>query len=159
MLVAALLLAASVSASANERLVLTALPFGQTRIQFQFSSTGDISSSHFAHLPRTLITLLGKYNVDELHLSLSRGRYDYQRWGNAPKNHPNLGNGALVTAWISPDHTRSVLEHWKGFVQGLGGLYCASLGSLADQGIQPAFALHPQGNGTHNARVRVSIHS
>jgi len=57
-----------------------------------------------SHLfPRGLGEIIGRHNVDELHVTLTEGLWNYQKWG-----YPfhDAGPGAEVIAWFNKDITK-----------------------------------------------------
>lgn len=91
----------------TENLVLEPLPHNSLLASFNFrvrthrdSQTSLISSTHYAHLPRSLGQILSYTNTHELHLRLTQGRWD-EDWGNLPSNGEKAGGtGMEIWAWI-----------------------------------------------------------
>ena len=50
--------------------------------------------------PMALAEIVGYYNVQELHLSLTKGKWRTARWGYPPLSSPP---GAEFWAWFLPD--------------------------------------------------------
>lgn len=58
-----------------------------------------IIAVHHSHLfPRGLAVLIARHDVDELHISLTAGLWNYQKWGY-PVN--DAGPGAEIWAWFN----------------------------------------------------------
>jgi len=58
---------------------------------------------HLHLFPRGLGEIIGRHNVDELHVTLTEGLWNYQKWG-----YPfhDAGPGAEVTVWFNRDITK-----------------------------------------------------
>ena len=66
-----------------------------------------ISSTHYAHLPRSLGQILSNTHTHELHLRLTQGRWD-EDWGGLPsKGDMAGGTGMEIWAWIDDDGTNT----------------------------------------------------
>lgn len=60
-------------------------------------------AKHYNILPKPIIQILKKYDVDEFHLSISRGIWD-ERWGS---NFISVSpSGAELWAWFGSQTTR-----------------------------------------------------
>ncbi|KAN0061129.1 Subunit of the glycosylphosphatidylinositol transamidase complex-like protein [Thecaphora frezii] len=67
----------------DEHLLLRPLPDGRLQTSFDFTLTSDSDSHHhFGLLPRPLLQVVQAYDVDEVHLSLNSGRWEYGKWGS-----------------------------------------------------------------------------
>jgi len=99
-----------VLAQYTENLVLESLPHNSLLASFNFrvrshrdSETSLISSTHYAHLPRSLGQILANTNTHELHLRLTQGRWD-EDWGTLPSNGTMAGGtGMEIWAWIDDE--------------------------------------------------------
>jgi GPI-anchor transamidase subunit T len=91
----------------TENLFLEPLPHNSLLASFNFrirsprdSETSLISSTHYAHLPRSLGQILSNTNTHELHLRLTQGQWD-EDWGGLPsKGELAGGTGMEIWAWI-----------------------------------------------------------
>ncbi|KAF8549084.1 Gpi16 subunit, GPI transamidase component [Imleria badia] len=91
----------------------------------------ETSAQHYTFFPLTLGQILREYAVTELHLSLNAGKWNYDGWGYP--DHPSVGTGAELWAWMADGGPLSVDERWIGLRNALAGLFCASIGSLDDR--------------------------
>ena len=106
----ALAVSSSTSSSAGlytENLLLSPLSHNSLLASFNFrvrshrdSQKSLISSTHYAHLPRSLGQILSNTHTHELHLRLTQGRWD-EDWGVLPSNGEMAGGtGMEIWAWI-----------------------------------------------------------
>lgn len=101
-----------------------------------------ISVDHAKFAPRSLGEVISRFQVEELHLTLSEGQWRHDQWG-----YPVLdaAPGAELYAWFAPEVT-DVDTQWRQLTAALAGLFCASLNFIDDQNtITPQMALHPTG--------------
>ncbi|CAH8445613.1 unnamed protein product [Schistosoma rodhaini] len=114
----------------DEELLIKDLGHGYTAFHFNFAATTSESvfhSKHYNILPKSIIQIFEKYNVDEFHLSISRGIWD-ERWGS---NFVSVSpSGAELWAWFG-NQTISVDQSWFKLTHALSGLFCASLNRLS----------------------------
>lgn len=63
-------------------------------------------------LPRSLTAIIRAYDVEEVHLSLTSGRWDYARWGE-PIGH-GAPSGGEIYAWLSnyETDTTEYVDNW-----------------------------------------------
>jgi GPI-anchor transamidase subunit T len=102
-----------------ENLRLEPLPHNLLLASFNFhvrshrdSEKSLISSTHYAHLPRSLGQILSNTHTHELHLRLTQGRWD-EEWGSLPSRGEKAGGtGMEIWAWIEDDqvHTYTLLR-------------------------------------------------
>ncbi|XP_025991634.1 GPI transamidase component PIG-T [Solenopsis invicta] len=131
----------------DEELMLKPLSNNHVYAYFQFSTIWETANSvealQHSHLfPRGLGEIIGRHNVDELHVTLTEGLWNYQKWG-----YPfhDAGPGAEVTAWFNKNIT-NIDEEWKGLTNALAGLLCASLNFVdASNSMSPEFTFRPTG--------------
>ena len=105
----------------TENLVLESLPHNSLLASFNFrvrshrdSDKTLISSTHYAHLPRSLGQILANTNTHELHLRLTQGRWD-DDWGSLPSNGEMAGGtGMEIWAWIDAEDADKYLNTWQG---------------------------------------------
>lgn len=139
-------------ASFNEKLIVKPFLDGKVLLHFQFSTIdghqdhqGDEEEQqssqtekkrrHYTLLPKMLGQIVDKYHVNEMQLSLTQGRWQYDKWGVAYAPAPV---GAELITWFSPQSANNattsssddVEQNWKGLVNALSGLFCASLNFL-----------------------------
>ena len=124
----------------TEELDLQVLPDGHVYAGFRFGMHAPARSADFRVLPKPLMQILHHFSVEELHLSLTRGRWNYPQWGAAGLQ-PHPFGLLLAVNFYKHDHRREgwphngtlhgdVEEQWKGLVHALAGLFCASVNFL-----------------------------
>ncbi|KAJ8683044.1 hypothetical protein QAD02_018836 [Eretmocerus hayati] len=131
----------------DEELVLKPLPNGYVYAYFQFTTIweaqNDADTLKHTHLfPRGLAEIIGRHHVDELHVSLTEGFWNYERFG-----YPfhSAGPGAEIYAWFNKK-VRNVDQEWKGLTNALSGLLCASLNFVSSSNsLSPEFSFRPTG--------------
>lgn len=103
-----------------------------------------------SHLsPRSLGEIISRFQVEELHLTLTEGQWRHHQWG-----YPVLdaAPGAELYAWFSPD-VRDIDTQWRKLSATLSGLFCASLNFIDNfNTVVPQMTLWPSGafKNTHN---------
>ena len=107
-------------------------------------------------------TVLSESGFEELELWFGRGRWNARRWGAPPVTAKPIG--AEVWATWAKNKTRDAdasqvdpsLGGWKKAVKSLGGVFCASLSTLAESSAltQPVLAFQ-EWDGAKTARARV----
>ena len=141
----------------SEELVLRPLWDGSVLAQFTFTTHLDhsdrsslgfksgsdslVSSAAYDLFPKPVSQIVSKHSLVELHVSLTRGRWLYDRWGEPLEATPT---GAEVVAWqhVSPysqtvkansNGSDTELEdgEWSRLSHSLAGLLCASLNTMA----------------------------
>lgn len=133
--------------SFSEELLLKPLPSGHVYSYFQFTtlwdSNFDINEFDHCHLfPRPLGEVVGRFNLQELHISLTEGLWRHESWGYPVIDAPP---GAEVWAWFKPD-TADVNSNWKELTAALSGLLCASLNFIdASNSISPEISFRLTG--------------
>lgn len=86
--------------------------------------------------------IISRYQVDELHLTLTEGQWKHNQWG-----YPVLdaAPGAELYAWFNQD-VIDVDTQWKKLSSTLSGLFCASLNFIENfNTITPKMSLWPTG--------------
>jgi len=94
----------------TENLSLEPLPHNSLLASFNFQVRSQrdkektlISSTHYAHLPRSLGQILATTHTHELHLRLTQGRWD-EDWGSLPSDGELAGGtGMEIWAWIDDE--------------------------------------------------------
>lgn len=96
-----------------------------------------------SHLsPRSLGEIISRFQVEELHLTLTEGQWRHHQWG-----YPVLdaAPGAELYAWFSPD-VQDIDTQWRKLSATLSGLFCASLNFIDNfNTVVPQMALWPSG--------------
>ncbi|CAH1395371.1 unnamed protein product [Nezara viridula] len=114
---------------------------------FQFTTIWEtpFKNDLFDHchlFPRPMGEIIQRHNVQELHLSLTKGIWRYNAWGYPVKSAPP---GAEVWAWFKPN-TTNIDAKWRELTGALSGLLCASLNFIDSQNtISPRISLRPEG--------------
>ncbi|KAI9333895.1 GPI transamidase component PIG-T [Pilaira anomala] len=113
----------------NEELSLRDLPDGKLLAHFQFTTRVKANTQANAPLldyglyPKAVGEILQSYNVREMHLTFTQGRWNYEEWGYPP----TLSAGTGVELWAWMKDSKNIDEHWKSLTNTLSGLFCASL--------------------------------
>lgn len=92
--------------------------------------------------PRSLTEIISRFQIDELHFTLTEGQWRHDQWG-----YPVLdaAPGAELYAWFSPV-VSDVDKQWKKLSATLSGLFCASLNFIENfNTVTPKMALWPTG--------------
>ncbi|KAK0176504.1 hypothetical protein PV328_000635 [Microctonus aethiopoides] len=133
--------------SFDEELLVKPLANGHIYAYFQFTTLWHIPKEpellHHSHLfPRGLAVLIARHNVDELHISLTAGLWNYRKWGYPVHD---AAPGAEIWAWFNED-VQDVDQAWKGLTNALSGLLCASLNFVdPTNSLSPEFSFRPTG--------------
>ncbi|XP_043600015.1 GPI transamidase component PIG-T isoform X1 [Bombus pyrosoma] len=136
----------------DEELMLKPLPSNHVYAYFQFTTvwetTKDITTFQHSHLfPRGLGEIISRHNVNELHLTLTKGLWNYQKWGYP---YHDAGPGAEIYSWFHKD-VNNVDDEWKGLTNALAGLFCASLNFVNPaNSMSPEFTFRPTGVVDHS---------
>ncbi|XP_071863656.1 phosphatidylinositol glycan anchor biosynthesis class T [Bombus fervidus] len=136
----------------DEELMLKPLPSSHVYAYFQFTTvwetTKDITTFQHSHLfPRGLGEIISRHNVNELHLTLTKGLWNYQKWGYP---YHDAGPGAEIYSWFHKD-VNNVDDEWKGLTNALAGLFCASLNFVNPaNSMSPEFTFRPTGVVDHS---------
>ncbi|KAI8927620.1 GPI transamidase component PIG-T [Entophlyctis helioformis] len=126
-------------------LALTQMPDGKVLAEFTFRRTVRTSkhgeAHHYALLPRSIGEVFHNFDVRELHLTFTQGRWSYDRWGHSDLTAPS---GVELWTWFN---STDVDAKWKGLTNALAGLFCASLNFL-DQTVTsvPLLSFAPEGS-------------
>ncbi|XP_037500042.1 GPI transamidase component PIG-T [Rhipicephalus sanguineus] len=135
------------SDSFTEELFVKPLSSGHVYSYFLFTTRWNIDRAkqtfqHFRLFPLSLGEIVSQQHVQELHLSLTQGRWQHLKWGYPFQEAPP---GAHLWAWFVPD-TSSVSSAWKNLTNALSGQLCASLNFVDDTvTVSPKRSFRPQG--------------
>lgn len=127
---------------------------------FQFSTVWETPLKEYTfdhcHLfPRPMGEIIQRHNVQELHISLTKGLWRYDAWGYPVKAAPP---GAELWTWFKPN-TSNIDTKWRELTGALSGLLCASLNFIDQQNtISPRISLHPEGIDLKNAHADPENH-
>lgn len=132
----------------HEKLLIKPLQSGNVYTAFQFTvekETGDDYDSSFHHyhlFPRSLGETLYRYQVQELHFSLTYGLWRYEKWGYPQRSAPP---GAEIWAHFK-GNVSEVSSNWKKLTNILSGQFCASLNFIDETNTaMPKFSFRPEG--------------
>ncbi|KAG0363689.1 GPI transamidase component PIG-T [Gamsiella multidivaricata] len=140
----------------HEQLVLKPLNDGSVYSHFQFTThigtmmdeehfDGAASNifTHYNLFPRSIGQILHSFDVEELHLTFTQGRWQYSDWGYPLA--PSAGTGVELWAWLN-DEKQQTDANWKGLTNTLSGLFCASLNFIDDTiSIEPKLSFRNEG--------------
>uniref|UniRef100_A0A0K8R397 Putative gpi transamid n=1 Tax=Ixodes ricinus TaxID=34613 RepID=A0A0K8R397_IXORI len=133
--------------SFTEELFIKPLSSGHVYNYFLFTTRWKIESDketfqHFRLFPLSLGEIVSQKHVQELHLALTQGRWQHQKWGYPFQEAPP---GAHLWAWFNDD-VSSVDSAWKDLTHSLSGQLCASLNFIDDTvTVSPKRSFRPQG--------------
>ncbi|XP_069677490.1 GPI transamidase component PIG-T isoform X2 [Periplaneta americana] len=131
----------------DEELLLKPLPSGHVYAYFQFTTLWDVqfeaSSFQHCHLfPRALGEIISRYNVQELHISLTEGLWRHETWGYPVHD---AAPGAELWTWFK-EGTENIDKKWKELTGALSGLLCVSLNFIdTSNSLNPEFTFQPTG--------------
>ncbi|KAI8082676.1 GPI transamidase component PIG-T [Gilbertella persicaria] len=118
-----------ISEEYNEDLTLRNLPDGKLLAHFEFNTRVNAHTQSNAPLldyglyPKAIGEVLQSFNVREMHLSFTQGRWNYEEWEYPPTL--SAGTGVELWAWLKD--TQDIDDQWKSLTNTLSGLFCASL--------------------------------
>lgn len=98
--------------------------------------------NHTRIFPRAVGELIQRYELQELHVSLTGGLWRYEQWG-----YPVVDSapGAELWAWFRPG-TVDIDRKWKLLANSLSGLLCASINFIDGfNTISPKYTFQPRG--------------
>ncbi|CAH0405472.1 unnamed protein product [Chilo suppressalis] len=134
-----------------EEIFIKPLPPTHLYSYFQFITLVDTESFVHSNLaPRSIGEVISRFQVDELHMTLTEGQWRHSQWG-----YPVLdaAPGAELYAWFNPEVKDIDLE-WRKLSATLSGLFCASLNFIDSfNTITPQMALWPTGAVKSNLNV------
>ncbi|CAK1544614.1 unnamed protein product [Leptosia nina] len=127
----------------KEEIYIKPLPPMHLYTYFQFITL--ITGSNYEHsylAPRSITEIMTRFQVEELHLTLTEGQWRHKQWGYPVTD---AAPGAELYAWFSPSVT-NIDKQWKKLSSTLSGLFCASLNFIDGHNtITPKMALSPLG--------------
>lgn len=131
----------------HEELYMKPLPSGHVYSYFQFTTiwntSFEINTFDHCHLfPRSLGEIVGRYNVQELHISLTGGLWKHEFWG-----YPIIDAPPGAESWVWFKHgTSDIDQKWKELNGALSGLLCASLNFIdGSNSMSPELSFRPTG--------------
>ncbi|KAI9029647.1 GPI transamidase component PIG-T [Phycomyces nitens] len=148
----------------DEELTLTPLLDGKLLAHFEFTTNVQLHTDHNAQLldyglfPKAIGQVLQEYDVREMHLTFTQGRWNYDEWGYPPEQ--SAGTGVELWAWMR--NSDRINENWRSLTNVLSGLFCASL-NFIDETLttQPRMSFLPQplSQGNHKDQMRIQADS
>ena len=128
------------AASFTEDLLLSPLEDGRVLAEFHFETTGALDPSNFYLFPKPMGQILHRFGVEEFSMSLTHGVWKHRDWG-LPSDfrieNTSLAetgvigpSGAEIWASFSTGGPDAWEEEWKGLLEALSGIFCASLNSF-----------------------------
>lgn len=141
--------ASATSASSEllfETLSLEQFNDGKVMALFNFTRTftGDsldlFHKGHFSLFPKSFGEIVQSFGVEELHLTFTQGRWQYEKWGYSAVA---AAPGVQLWSWFNAS---DIDYKWKGLTNGLAGSFCASL-NFIDQSMtaEPYTSFAPEG--------------
>ncbi|PIN26202.1 GPI transamidase complex [Handroanthus impetiginosus] len=118
----------------NEALLLRPLPDRKVLAHFHFHSSAPPTRTYGRHhylFPKSIYQLVHKFQVREMELSFTQGRWNYERWGGFEPISSSYAKPPGVELWAEfdvPHH--QVDDSWKNLTHALSGLFCASINFL-----------------------------
>ncbi|XP_046675490.1 LOW QUALITY PROTEIN: GPI transamidase component PIG-T-like [Homalodisca vitripennis] len=131
----------------HEELMIKPLASGHVYSYFQFTTLWNKFHPHhiFDHchlFPPPLGELIDRFNVRELHISLTEGLWRHEGWGYPVLDAPP---GAELWVWFKPG-TQNIDKNWKELNGALSGLLCASLNFIdSSNSMSPEMSFRPMG--------------
>lgn len=115
--------------SFSEELLVRPLPDGNVLAHIQFSSTISLNPqshlSHFELFPKTIAQVFQSFNVEQMQIAFTTGRWNDAHWGVPVIDAPS---GVQLMASFQPQS--DVSRDWYRLTQALSGMFCSSLGTL-----------------------------
>ena len=118
--------------SFDEALTLSPLVGGRVHAAFAFTLASDRGSvHHFGKMPRALLQPVASLGVQDMHLSLAKGRWLYSEWGSPAAD--DAGDEAVASGaevWAAMSNDTDVWPRWRMLMSALASLSCASLDAV-----------------------------
>ncbi|CAK9197319.1 unnamed protein product [Sphagnum troendelagicum] len=124
----------------SEDLLLRPLPDGKVLAHFLFTNLLPPVKSHGHHhhrlFPKAIYQLVQKYHIQQMELSFTQGRWDYQRWGALDPITSANAKPIGVELWAVFDVPKDKVDAtWRNLTHALSGLFCASINFLESPAI------------------------
>ncbi|OAY32794.1 GPI transamidase component PIG-T isoform X1 [Manihot esculenta] len=117
-----------------EELLLRPLPDRKVLAHFHFQSTAPPSNSNGRHhhlFPKAISQLVQKFQIKEMELSFTQGRWNYEKWGGFDPISSNNAKPPGVELWAVFDVPQDQVDaSWRNLTHTLSGLFCASINFL-----------------------------
>jgi phosphatidylinositol glycan class T len=117
----------------HERVTVRPLADGRMLTLYHFTTTAHTGSHHsnnmvhFEMLPMSITLLSQKHNVSSLNVTFAAGRWRADKWGLDAHAAP----AGLEMRATFGGTTETVDGRWTSLAHALGGLLCASMGTLS----------------------------
>ncbi|XP_078434718.1 GPI transamidase component Gpi16 subunit family protein isoform X2 [Wolffia australiana] len=119
----------------TEELLLKPLPDRKVLAHFHFQSRAPPSSSNGRHhrlFPKAIAQLINNFQIQELELSFTQGRWNYEKWGGSDFISTTNAKPPGVELWANFDvSTDQIDPTWRNLTHALSGLFCSSINFLA----------------------------
>lgn len=113
---------------------LTMQQFDDGKVLTHFTwSTEFTESAHFGSFPKGIGEILNIFEVEELSLSMTQGRWDNDVWGYGYNTAPS---GVELWTWMR----NGTDENWNGLTNVLAGLFCGSLNYMSNTAATSIFS-------------------
>lgn len=126
---------------------LTLQQFDDGKVLTHFAWNSQFTESvHFGSFPKGIGEILNVFQVEELSLSMTQGRWDNDAWGYGFNTAPS---GVELWTWMG----NGTDENWNGLTNILAGLFCGSLNYMSNTATTSIFSsFRPQSLVSGNLR-------
>ncbi|GER32898.1 GPI transamidase component Gpi16 subunit family protein [Striga asiatica] len=118
----------------TEALLLRPLPDRKVLAHFHFQSSVPPARAYGRHhyiFPKSIYQLVKKFQIREMELSFTQGRWNYERWGGFDPISNSNAKPPGVELWADFDVPKDQVDiSWKNLTHALSGLFCASINFL-----------------------------
>lgn len=118
----------------SEALLLRPLPDRKVLAHFHFQSRAPPTNSYGRHhhlFPKSIYQLVQKFHLQEMELSFTQGRWNYEQWGGYDPIASSNTKPPGVELWAVFDVPQHQVDaSWKNLTNALSGLFCASINFL-----------------------------
>ncbi|MQM05038.1 hypothetical protein Taro_037840 [Colocasia esculenta] len=139
----------------TEELLLRPLPDRKVLAHFHFESRVPPSSTNGRHhhlFPKAIAQLVNKFQIQELELSFTQGRWNYERWGGLDYIPRVNAKPPGLELWAMFDLPIDQIDAtWKNLTHALSGLFCSSINFLEST---TAFAAPRWSFKSHSSNLR-----
>lgn len=160
--------AESITPSFKENALFKPLEDGQVWAHLAFEMVTGLSSQHFELFPKSLGQILSRHDVEELHFTLTNGRWRARQWGVATPNvtfhsdqlgevslTPLLGPvGAQLWGWLKGEDSSLIDQRWVELQHAIAGIMCASLHQIGRSSSRPTWTFAPANPGAESSQLR-----
>ncbi|KAL3633323.1 hypothetical protein CASFOL_022850 [Castilleja foliolosa] len=118
----------------TEALLLSPLPDRKVLAHFHFQSSAPPTRTYGRHhhiFPKSIYQLVHKFQIREMELSFTQGRWNYERWGGFDPISNANAKPPGVELWADFDVPQTQIDDsWRNLTHALSGLFCASINFL-----------------------------